>query len=101
MYVLARNNSIIALDAATGRAVGSRDRARHPAITNRGINYWRARIARSLGVLQVTISCGPSTQTGKTIETFGDGGRVNLGKVWAAINRSRWSVPRRAACSRT
>src|SRR5438876_3640588 len=44
MYVLARNNSIVALDAATGKEIW-----RHAAepdtavITSRGINYWESK----------------------------------------------------------
>src|SRR6478736_8180372 len=43
MYVLARNNSIVALDAATGRElwVHSTGTSTH-LITNRGINYWES-----------------------------------------------------------
>ena len=48
MYVLARNNSIVALDATTGKEVWT-----HPPdpaadiITNRGINYWERRPRRT------------------------------------------------------
>ena len=38
MYVLAKNNSIVALDAATGKELWA-----HPntgAVTTRGLNYW-------------------------------------------------------------
>ena len=42
MYVLAKNNSIVALDAATGREIWV-----HPNntrfITGRGINYWESK----------------------------------------------------------
>src|SRR2546428_13141365 len=43
MYVLARNNSIVALDAATGAEIWTC--APEPAttiITSRGINYWES-----------------------------------------------------------
>lgn len=41
MYVLAKNNSIVALDAVTGK-----ERWVHPntgAVTQRGINYWQSK----------------------------------------------------------
>ena len=47
MYVLAKNNSIVALDAATGKQIWIH--ATNPAsqmITNRGINYWEIRGSR-------------------------------------------------------
>jgi quinoprotein glucose dehydrogenase len=41
MYVLARDNEIVALDAATGRELWAPERRRHA----RGMNYWRAATA--------------------------------------------------------
>ena len=71
LYVLAHNNSIVALDAGSGKEIWV-----HPAppdtkiITNRGINYWKARIDRT-GVCcsPVTISCGKST-AGQANQSF-------------------------------
>src|SRR5260370_19454488 len=41
MYVLARNNSIVALDAATGKEIWTRPPdPGTTVITSRGINYW-------------------------------------------------------------
>src|SRR6266446_972972 len=41
MYVLAKNNSIVALDAATGKEIWSYSPGPQTRIiTNRGINYW-------------------------------------------------------------
>src|SRR5437588_2454597 len=44
MFVLARNNSIVALDAATGKEIWVHA-AEHgtTVITNRGINYWESK----------------------------------------------------------
>src|SRR3954451_19593248 len=44
VYVLAKNNSIVALDAATGKEIWTH--APEPdtkVITNRGINYWESK----------------------------------------------------------
>ena len=81
MYVLARNNSIIALDAATGKEIWA-----HPPepdtriITNRGINYWESkdRSERRLLYASNHYLRAIDARTGKTVETFGDGGKVNL-----------------------
>src|SRR3954453_4738720 len=41
MYVLARNNSIVALDAASGKEIWVHENGRG-RITTRGINYWES-----------------------------------------------------------
>ena len=49
-YVLAKNNSIVALDAATGKEIWTH--APEPdtkVITNRGINYWESKDAAATG----------------------------------------------------
>src|SRR4030088_3549012 len=44
MYVLARHNSIVALDAATGKEIWTYTLQPAPKIiTNRGINYWESK----------------------------------------------------------
>ena len=44
MYVLAKNNSIVALDAATGSEIWTHTPSPEvKIITNRGINYWESR----------------------------------------------------------
>src|SRR2546425_10863266 len=43
MYVLAKNNSIVALDAATGKEVWTYATGPATIITNRGINYWESK----------------------------------------------------------
>jgi glucose dehydrogenase len=43
MYVMARNNSIVALDASTGKEIWIRPtRAETALITNRGLDYWES-----------------------------------------------------------
>ncbi len=81
MYVLAKNNSIVALDAATGKEIWT-----HPTgpetriITNRGINYWESkdRTERRLLYASNHFLRAIDARTGKTIESFGTDGAVNL-----------------------
>lgn len=81
MYVLARNNSIVALDAATGRELWAH--APEPdtrVITSRGINYWESadRSDRRLLFASNHYLRAIDAKTGKSILTFGDEGRVDL-----------------------
>ena len=81
MYVLAKGNSIVALDATTGKELWAH--APEPdtkVITNRGINYWESkdRSDRRLLFASNHYLRAIDARTGKTIETFGDGGQVNL-----------------------
>ena len=83
MYVMAKNNSIVALDAATGKerwvhatAVGSY------LITNRGINYWESRdgLDRRLLYAQDNLLQELNARTGEAISSFGRQGHVDLRK---------------------
>jgi glucose dehydrogenase len=78
MYVLAKNNSIVALDAVTGK-----ERWTHPntgAVTQRGINYWESkdRSDRRLLYLNAGYLTAIDARTGDTILGFGDNGRVDI-----------------------
>src|ERR1041385_3964285 len=81
MYVLARNNSIVALDAATSKELWV-----HPVdlkttlITNRGINYWESadHSDRRLLFAADNFLQEVDAQTGKSISDFGENGRVDL-----------------------
>ncbi len=81
IYVLAKNNSIVALDASTGKEIWT-----HPTdpnttlITNRGIDYWqsadgsdRRLIFSLLNQLQEL-----DARTGRSIPQFGTNGVVDL-----------------------
>src|SRR5581483_10535222 len=78
MYVLGRDNTIVALDAGTGKEIWS-----HPVDgtpTSRGINYWqsadgsdRRLLFGAKGSLQAI-----DARTGKAILSFGDNGMVNM-----------------------
>lgn len=78
MYVLAKNNSLVALDAATGKEIWIHANLR--GITQRGINFWQSKDGKQKRLL----TCfGNSLQaidaiTGKSILTFGDHGSVDL-----------------------
>jgi quinoprotein glucose dehydrogenase len=78
MYVLAKNNSIVALDAVTGK-----ERWTHPntgAVTQRGINYWenKDRSDRRLLYMNAGYLTAIDARTGDTIQSFGDNGRVDI-----------------------
>ncbi len=78
MYVLAKNNSLVALDAATGKEIWIHTNLR--GITQRGINFWESKDGKQKRLL----TCfGNSLQaidanTGKSILTFGNNGSVDL-----------------------
>ena len=78
MYVQAKNNSIVALDALTGKEIWT-----HPfqgPVVQRGINYWESKDRSDRRLL--TINAGYLTaidaRNGKTIASFGDNGRTDL-----------------------
>jgi quinoprotein glucose dehydrogenase len=81
MYVLAKNNSIVALDAASGAEIWT-----HPAepnttlITNRGINYWESKDRSDRRLLYASnhVLHAIDARTGRSILTFGAAGSVDL-----------------------
>ncbi len=78
MYVLAKNNSFVALDAATGKELWV-----HPnmgAVGTRGVNYWESkdRSDRRLLYINGGFLTAIDARTGKTIDSFGDNGRADL-----------------------
>ncbi|MDQ1471727.1 MAG: quinoprotein glucose dehydrogenase [Bryobacterales bacterium] len=81
MYVMARSNSIVALDPATGREVWVHSTGPNNAIiTNRGLNYWESpdhkdhRLLFAVNNLLQAIDA----KTGKPIRTFGHNGTTDL-----------------------
>jgi glucose dehydrogenase len=79
MYVLARENSIVALDAATGKERWTY-RAGPGRISNRGINYWENpdRSDRRLFFAHEQRLKALDARTGTLIQTFGADGGVDL-----------------------
>jgi glucose dehydrogenase len=78
MYVLAKNRSIVALNAATGRELWA-----HPnegPVGTRGINYWESedRTDRRLLFLNQGHLTAIDARSGGTINSFGTNGRVDL-----------------------
>jgi len=81
LYVLAKNNSIVALDAATGKEIWTwQNPEPSKLITNRGINYWESqdRSDRRLFFAADHILHALDARTGQLIATFGHNGGVNL-----------------------
>ena len=81
MYVLAHNNSIVALDAATGKQRWiHKIQMSTTLITSRGINYWESadRSDRRLLFAADNFLQEIDARTGQSISLFGNNGRVDL-----------------------
>lgn len=78
MYVLAKNNSVVALDAATGSPLWSH--ASQGAVGARGMNYWenKDRADRRLLYVNGGYLTAIDARTGQLVESFGDHGRTDL-----------------------
>jgi quinoprotein glucose dehydrogenase len=78
MYVLAKNSSLVALDAATGKEIWIHENL--PGISNRGIAYWESknRKDRRLIFAMNEYLEEIDARTGKSILTFGNHGLVDL-----------------------
>jgi quinoprotein glucose dehydrogenase len=78
MYVLAKNNSLVALHAVTGKELWIH--ANLEGIAWRGINYWESKDKkdrRILFTMRNTLQAIDAA-TGKSIQNFGTNGYVNL-----------------------
>ena len=81
MYVLAHNNSVVALDAADGRELWSHSfEAKTTLITNRGLNYWESQDKKDRRLILAVDNALQELDagTGKPIASFGKAGRVDL-----------------------
>lgn len=78
MYVLAHDRSLIALNAATGEEIWRH--ANEGQVGARGMNYWESedRAERRLFYLNSGMLTSVDAETGETITSFGDDGRVDL-----------------------
>jgi quinoprotein glucose dehydrogenase len=78
MYTLGRNNSLIALDASTGKEIWIHEGL--AGITSRGVNYWQSADGKDRRLLFSINSFlqAIDAQTGKSILTFGTDGVVDL-----------------------
>ena len=78
MYTLAKNMALVALDAATGREIWTHEN--QGQVGDRGINYWESadRKDRRLLFINAGFLTAVDAATGKTIESFGENGKVDL-----------------------
>ncbi len=80
-FILAKNNSIVAIDATSGEEIWTHiPEGKDKALTNRGINYWESenRSDQRLFFASNHFLRAIDARTGKIISDFGDQGRVNL-----------------------
>jgi quinoprotein glucose dehydrogenase len=81
MYVLAHDNSLVALDAATGRELWTTPlHAKTLLITNRGLNYWQSKDGKDRRLILAVDNAlrEYDAATGKRVESFGTNGSVDL-----------------------
>jgi quinoprotein glucose dehydrogenase len=78
MYVVGKDNAIVALNAATGNPIWSHPVDGQP--TNRGFNYWESKNRSDRRIIFAANNYlqQVNARTGVTINTFGNDGRVNL-----------------------
>jgi quinoprotein glucose dehydrogenase len=97
MYLLAKNSSLIAVDAATGKEIWIH--ANLNGISPRGINYWESkdRSDRRLIFQRNNFLEAIDARTGQSILSFGTDGAVNLKEGFdrpaAEIGRASSSTP--------
>ena len=90
MYVQAKNNAMVALDAVTGRELWV-----HPfqgPVTTRGMNYWESkdRSDRRIFTTNGGFLTAIDARTGQTVQSFGDNGRTDLR---TGLDRDLTNVP--------
>ena len=78
MYVLAHDHALVALDAATGKEIWRHENKGR--VGERGMNYWESedRSDRRLFFLINGMLTSVDARTGKTIQSFGKDGLVDL-----------------------
>jgi quinoprotein glucose dehydrogenase len=97
MYVLARGNSLVALNATTGEEIWVHENLR--GISSRGVNFWQSKDHKDRRlVFQINHFIEEiDAQTGKSILSFGDKGlvdlRVGLGRDPESIARIKTDTP--------
>jgi quinoprotein glucose dehydrogenase len=99
MYVLARNSSLVALDASTGKEIWIHENL--PGLASRGIAYWESKDRKDRRLI-FTINNHLQeidARTGKSILTFGANGlvdlRAGLGRDPRSITRIQPEAPGR------
>ena len=78
MYVQARNSSLVALDAATGREIWIHENL--PGLATRGIAYWESKDRKDRRLIFAINNHLQEidARTGKSVLTFGNNGLVDL-----------------------
>ena len=78
MYVMARNSSLVALDAATGKEIWIHENL--PGLATRGIAYWESKDRKDRRLIFAINNHLQEidARTGKSILTFGNNGLVDL-----------------------
>ena len=78
MYLVGKDNAVVALEAATGKQIWSR--AVEDTPTNRGFNYWESKDRADRRIIFAADSYlrEIDARTGEFIESFGVKGRVDL-----------------------
>ena len=101
MYVIGKDNTVVALDAATGAEVWVHDNNLPRNISHRGLSYWESKDRSDRRILYSTDNMlrAIDARTGKTIETFGNNGAVDLreglGRVPSTIRQIQSGTPGR------
>ena len=101
MYVVGKNNSVVALDAATGKEIWVHDNGNPRSITFRGFNYWQSkdRSDRRLFFATDNMLHAIDARTGNLVDSFGDHGsvdlRVGLGRDPQSIRQIQSGTPGR------
>jgi quinoprotein glucose dehydrogenase len=99
MYVLARGNSLVALDATTGKEIWVHEHL--PTIATRGINFWESKDHKDQRLIfQINYYIEEiDAKTGKSILTFGKNGLVDLrdglGREPLTVTRIKSDTPGR------
>jgi quinoprotein glucose dehydrogenase len=80
MYVIGKDDNVVALDAATGREIWVHDNGKPHLISERGFTYWESqdRSDRRLFFATNNILHAVDARTGNLIDSFGDHGNVDL-----------------------
>ncbi|MBL8296176.1 MAG: PQQ-binding-like beta-propeller repeat protein, partial [Bryobacterales bacterium] len=99
MYVLAKNSSLVALDATTGKEIWIHENL--PGLSTRGIAYWESKNRKDRRLIFAINDYLQQidARTGKSILTFGKKGLVDLreglGRDPKSINRIQTDTPGR------
>lgn len=80
MYVIGKNDDIEALNAATGQLIWAHDNNHPRSMSNRGVTYWESKDRSDRRILYTVnnMLTAIDARTGKTIDSFGDHGFVDL-----------------------